>query len=583
MKQQPAVHRRLMAILSADMVGYSRLMELDEAGTLARLKAHRIEVIDPTIRKNGGRLVKTTGDGLLVEFASAADAVECAVEIQRRMAKRNSDVDGDRQIRFRVGINLGDIIVEDDDVLGDGVNIAARLQALADPGGISVSQAVRDELAHRLEIPFEDQGEQALKNISRPVRAYRLAFEETAARPTPALPSPDDGGYSSIAVLPFANLSGDPDQEFFADGLTEDIITALSRFRHLLVISRNSTFVYKGKAINLQEVAKAFGVQYVVEGSVRKIANRVRITVQLIDARNDRHVWAERYDRELEDIFAMQDEVTASIVATLTGRVEAAAVDRVQRNPTSLRAYEYLLTAKVLHHRATREDNSEAQKMIDKALELDPNYAHAHAWRGCIIGQSWVYGWCADREKAMTTVSEELATALGLDDNDADVHRILAAININRGDHEGAQYHQERGLSLNPNYDLIVVQQGEFLTWIGKPEEGAEWIRRAMRLNPHHPERFWNHLGRAHFVARKYAQAIEAFRHINTPDQFHHAFLAGAAAMAGDPEAAERHRKQVLALNPAFTVEAYLGTLHYMRKEDAEHHREALIRAGLPQ
>jgi adenylate cyclase len=582
---QPAVQRKLMAILAADMVGYSRLMELDEAGTLARLKTHRLELIDPTIAKNNGRIVKTTGDGLLVEFMSATDAAECAVEIQRRMARRNADVDSERQIQFRIGINLGDVIIEDGDVLGDGVNIAARLQTVAAPGGISVSQAVRDELAHKLDIRFDEQSEQPLKNISRPVKIYAIALDETLAKPLPSPPPvASDGGHNSIAVLPLVNMSGDPEQEFFADGLTEDIITALSRFHELLVISRNSTFVYKGKAVNVQEVAKAFGVQYVVEGSVRKIANRVRITVQLIDAKTDRHLWAERYDRELSDIFAMQDEVTASIVATVSGRVEAAAVERVQRSPTTnMRAYEYLLAAKVLHHRSTKADNAEAQKMVDKALALDPNYAHAHAWRACIAGQSWVYSWCSDRDAAWNTISTSLGIALSLDDNDSDVHRILAAVNLNRGDHEAAQYHQERALALNPNYDLIVVQHGEYLTWVGRPEEGVEWIRKAMRLNPHHPERFWNHLGRAYFVARKYPEASEAFRRITKPDQYHHAFLAGAAAMAGDPATAELHRKQVLASDADFTVEAYLATLHYKRPEDTEHHREALLRAGLPQ
>ena len=585
MMQQPAVQRRLMAIVAADMVGYSRLMELDESGTLARLKTHRLELIDPAIAKKHGRIVKTTGDGMLIEFVSAADAAECAVEIQRRMARRNADVEPERQIRFRIGINLGDVIIEEDDVLGDGVNIAARLQTLAEPGGISVSQAVRDELAHKLDIRFEDQGEQPMKNISRPLKVFRVVLDDAPAVPlSKPPPSVSDGGLDSIAVLPFVNMSGDPDQEFFADGLTEDIITALSRFHDLLVISRNSTFVYKGKAVNVQEVAKAFGVHYIVEGSVRKVGNRVRITVQLIDARTDRHIWAERYDRELADIFAMQDEVTSSIVATLSGRVEAAAVERVHRNPTSnMRAYEYLLAAKVLHHRSTAEANTEAQKMIAKAIELDPNYAHAHAWRGCIFGQCWVNGWCADRETIWNAIVEELGTALSLDENDSDVHRILAAINLNRGDHDVARHHQERALALNPNNDLIVVQQGEYLTWIGSPAEGVDWIRKAMRLNPHHPERFWNHLGRAYFVGRQYKEAIEAFRRISAPDKFHHAFLAAALAMAGDPAAAELHRKQVLALDEGFSAEAYLATLHYKRPEDAAHHREALLRAGLPQ
>jgi adenylate cyclase len=580
------MERRLAAILAADMVGYSRLMELDEVGTLARLKAHRVELIDPAIMKTKGRIVKTTGDGLLVEFPSATDAAECAVEIQRRMAKRNSDVDPDRKILFRIGINLGDVLIEDDDVLGDGVNIAARLQEVAEPGGISVSQAVRDQLAHKLELRFEDAGEQMLKNISRTIRMFRIGFDEKPVQPLPApLPSVNDGTskHLSIAVLPFANMSGDADQEFFADGLTEDIITALSRFRELMVISRNSTFVYKGKAVNVQEVARIFGVHYVVEGSVRKIGSRVRITVQLIDAMTDRHVWADRYDRDLADIFDTQDEVTSSIVATLTGRVEAAVQDRVQRRPTSdMQAYELVLAAKVLHHRSRREDNAEAQKLIAKAIELDPGYAHAHAWRGCIIGQSWIYNWCADRVAAQNEVMRELNIALGLDENDSDVHRILAAINITVGDLEQAQYHQERALSLNPNNDLIVVQHGEVLTWIGQPGEGAEWIKKAMRLNPHHPERFWNHLGRAYFVARKYSDAIVAFKRIGKPDQFHYAFLAAANAMAGDLTAADVHRRNVLMLDPAFTVDAYLTTLHYKQEADSSHHREALLKAGLP-
>src|SRR5262249_5720579 len=344
-------------------------------------------------------------DGMLVEFASAADAAECAIEIQRRMARRNADVDPARQIQFRIGINLGDVIVEGDDVLGDGVNIAARLQTVAAPGGISVSQSVRDELAHKLDVRFEDSGEQPLKNISRPVKVWAIALDEAQAKPLPTPPPVlSDGGHNAIAVLPFANMSGDPDQEFFADGLTEDIITALSRFREFLVISRNSTFVYKGKAVNVQEVAKAFDVQYVVEGSVRKIGDRVRISVQLIDAQRDRHIWAERYDRELQDIFAIQDEVTSSIVATLPGRVEAAAYQLIRRNPTeSMAAYELVLAAKVLHHRSTKEDNIEAQKMIERALGLDPNYAHAHAWRACIVGQSYVYNWCAERDAALQT------------------------------------------------------------------------------------------------------------------------------------------------------------------------------------
>ena len=310
-------------------------------------------------------------------------------------------------------------------------------------------------------------------------------------------------------------MSGDPEQEFFADGLTEDIITELSRFRELLVISRNSVFVHKGKAVRVQEVAREFGVQYVVEGSVRKAGNRVRVTVQLIDAETDRHVWAERYDRELEDMFAIQDEMTSAIVATLPGRVEAATHERAKRKPTdNMAAYECVLAGKVLHHRSTPEDNAEAQRLLDRAIALDPEYAHAHAWRACVLGQTWVNGWCEDRDATWDRVVAGLQTALALDDNDSDVHRILAAVSLAHGEHDKARYHQERALGLNPNNDLIVVQQGELLTWLGRPEDGIEWIRKAMRLNPHHPERFWNHLGRANFVARRYAEAVEAFSRI---------------------------------------------------------------------
>jgi adenylate cyclase len=579
--QPPTVERRLAAILAIDMVGYSRLMEVDEAGTLARLKTHRLELIDPAIAKNQGRTIKTTGDGLLVEFKSVTESVQCAVEIQRRMAKRNADVPPARWMRFRVAINLGDVIVEEDDIFGDGVNVAARLQELAPPGGICVAAAVRDQVGDRLSVGFEDLGEQTVKNIARPIRAFVVLDEADDA---PAAPSPAAApAKPSIAVLPFANMSGDPEQEFFADGLTEDIITELSRFRDLLVISRNSAFVHKGKPVRVQDVAREFGVQYVVEGSVRKAGGRVRVTVQLIDAEADRHVWAERYDRELEDIFAIQDEVVSTIVATLPGRVEAATRDRASRKPTAnMAAYECVLAGKVLHHRSTPEANVEALRLLDRAVALDPNYGHAHAWRACVIGQSWVWGWCEDKDATWNRVVAALETALALDDHDSDVHRILAAVSLAHRDYDKAAYHQERALALNPNNDLILVQQGELLTWLGRPEDGIEWIEKAMRLNPYHPERFWNHLGRARFVARRYADAAAAFSRIGKPDHTHHAFLAAALARMGDATAAAAHAREVLKREPGFTVEGYLATLHYRDDADREHHREALLLAGLP-
>ena len=579
-----AVEGRLAAILAADVVGYSRLMEADETGTLARLKTHRLELIDPAIAENRGRLIKTAGDGMLIAFQSVADAVACAVEIQRRMAARNVDAGAAGEIRFRIGINLGDVISEGDDIFGDGVNVAARLQELAEPGGICVSGAIRDQAGARLGVSFEDLGDQSVKNISRPIRVFRVVLE--GAKTPAASARPARGGAAmdkpSIAVLPFVNMSGDPEQEFFADGLTEDIITELSRFRDLFVISRNSAFVHKGKPVRVQEVAAAFGVEYVVEGSVRKVGSRVRITVQLIDAETDRHVWAERYDRDLEDLFAIQDEVTAAIVATLPGRVEAATHDRAKRKPTdNMAAYECVLAGKILHHRSSRNDNASALEMLERAIALDPKYAHAHAWKACVLGQAWVHGWCEDRDATFRRVGEELQIALALDDNDSDMHRILAAWNLVQHHYDKAMYHQERALSLNPNNDLIVVQQGEILTWLGRPDEGIEWIRKAMRLNPYHPERYWSHLGRAYYVARCYPEAIEAFGRITSPDHTHHAFLAAACAQIGNDAAASAHAQEVEKRQPGFSIDAYLDTLHYKQQSDRAHHREGLLKAGL--
>jgi adenylate cyclase len=386
----------------------------------------------------------------------------------------------------------------------------------------------------------------------------------------------------SIAVLPFANMSGDPEQEFFADGLTEDILTELSRRRELFVISRTSSFVYKGKAANLREVAQKLGARYLVEGSVRKAADRVRITVQLIDTATDGHVWAERFDRKLDDIFAVQDEITTAIVATLPGRLEAAQQDQLVRmKPSNMAAYECTLAAKVLHHKSTREDNVEALVLIDRALALDPEYAHAHAWRGCILGQAYSNAWAKDPDATFKQVMAELDRAIALDDNDADVHRILAAVSILRNDFTRARYHQDRALALNPNYDLVVVQMGELFTWLGHAEEGVAWIRRAMKLNPHHPARFWSHLGKACFVGRQYGQAIEAFMHMSNLDTLQHGFLAASYAWLGDKTAASAHVGRMRELDAALELERFLATMHFACEQDLQHLREGLHSAGL--
>jgi adenylate cyclase len=609
------VERRLAAILAADIAGYSRLMGADEVGTLQALKTHRRELVDPAIAAHRGRIVKTTGDGMLVEFASIIDAVGCAVAVQRAMLSRNKDVAEDKRIVFRIGINIGDIIIDGGDIFGDGVNVAARLEMLCEPGGLCISRAANDQIRDKLSLAFSDLGEQTMKNIARAVGVFGLAANDIAALPEEALPqaragSPNGARGSgasgsapelhpvsrgeteptprptkpSIAVLPFVNLSADPGQEFFADGLAEDILTGLSRFRELFVISRNSTFRFKGKSVDIRAVARELGVQFVLEGSVRRAGDNVRVSVQLIDADTDRHVWAERYDRRFEDIFTIQDEVTTSIVATLPGRVEAAARDRAKRTaPGNLAAYECVLAGKLLHHRSTRSDNAEALSLLDRAIELDPDDAHAHAWKACVLGQSFVYSWCADADATVNKVVDELRTALALDDNDSDVHRILAAVSLAaHHDHDRAFYHQERALGLNPNDDLIVVQQGEILTWLGRPEEGIEWIRKAMRLNPYHPERFWSHLGRAYFAARRYDDAIKAFQRVSQPDHAVRATLAACHAAQGDENAAKASAQDVLRLSPDFTISGHLATQHYKHAEDREHYRAALQKAGLP-
>lgn len=573
------MQRRLAAILSADAAGYSRLMGEDDVATVRTLSTCRSAVAE-IIASHAGRVVDAPGDNILAEFGSAVDAVKAAAAMQVKLRECNAGLPEPRRMAFRVGVNLGDVLVEEGRLYGDGVNVAARLEALAEAGGICVSGKVYDEVHRKLDLAFEDIGEQALHNISAPVRAYRVRPEPQApATGAQALARP---AKPSIIVLPFANMSGVAEQEFFADGLTEDLLTELSRFRDLFVISRNTSFKYKGQAIDVRKVAAELGVQYVLEGSVRRAGNRVRVTAQLIDAESDRHLWAERYDRELEDIFALQDEMTKAIVAVLPGRVEAATRDRAARKPThNMAAYECVAAGKVLHHRSTPEDNAEALRLASRAIELDPKYAHAHAWKACILGQRWTYGWCDDIGATEKEIARELEVALALDDNDSDVHRILAALHLARNEHDKAIYHQQRALSLNPNDDLIVVQQGEMLTWLGQPEKGVEWIRKAMRLNPFHSDRFWSHLGRAYFGARRYAEAVEAVERIAAPTFLHHAFLAACQAQLGDSAAAERHVREVLKEKPRFRIETnYLPLLHYKLETDLAHARDSLRKAG---
>ena len=393
------MERRLAAVLIADVVGYSRLLEEDEAGTLAALAQQRASILEPIVSAHAGRIVKLMGDGVLIEFGSAVNAVAGALELQRRMAEANEPLPKTRQIILRIGINLGDVIGEGEDIYGEGVNIAARLEALAEPGGTCISAKVHEEVHGKLNCTFEDMGEQTIKNIARPVRAYRLRPDKVidgASPGRPALSLPDK---PSIAVLPFQNMSGDPEQEYFADGMVEDIITALSRLRWLFVIARNSSFTYKGRAVDVKQVGRELGVRYVLEGSVRKAGKRVRITGQLIDASTGAHLWADRFDGELADIFDLQDQVTASVVGAIAPKLEQAEIERAKRKPTeSLDAYDYFLRGMAAFHQLTRPSNDEALALFSRAIELDPDFASAYGMAARCYLQRKGFGW-VDRSR----------------------------------------------------------------------------------------------------------------------------------------------------------------------------------------
>jgi adenylate cyclase len=579
------MERRLAAILAADVVGYSRLMGADEAGTLNRLKALRQEHIEPCIDEHRGRLVKLMGDGALIEFASAVDAVECAIAVQACVAARNRDLPERERLEFRIGINIGDVIVEGDDIYGDGVNIAARLEGLAEPGGVCVSGVVRDSVKNKLEAGFEDLGEKTVKNIAEPVRTYRVVTAaEASERPPAAAPTagelPDK---PAIAVLPFDNMSGDAEQDYFADGITEDIITALSRFQALIVIARNSVFTYKGQAVRVQDVARDLGVHYVVEGSVRKAGSRVRVTVQLVDAASGNHIWAERYDRDLIDVFDLQDELTQAIVATLPGRLESADVLRVKHKPISnLGAYDLVLRAKLCHHRGSREDNSEGLALLDKAIELDPDYASAYAWKACTLGQAMARGYVDDIAATDAICYETVKQGYVLDDNDIECLRILCEIRMEQARFDEAEQFNAKVFKLNPNDPRILAQRGELMTWLGRAEEGARWVETAMRIDPYEAESWAHLLGRALFSCQRYEAALEAFKHLPKVKYAHLAYKAACYAYLGQDEEARAQAADLLAMKPDFSAGDFVAALTYKQQRDSDHLLDGLRKAGLP-
>ncbi|MDA0230136.1 MAG: adenylate/guanylate cyclase domain-containing protein [Proteobacteria bacterium] len=583
------IKRRLAAILSADVVGYSRMMSADEESTFDTLRQCRL-TIDSAVAEKGGRIVATGGDSVLAEFPSAVEAVRCALDMQTGIAKCNIDLPEERRMRFRIGINLGDVMVSGDDILGDGVNIAARLEQIAEPDSIFISGTVYDQVRNKLDLTYSDLGVRSVKNIDEPVRAYRVSesIEGSAATaavsPSPVAKNKNTGPTKpTIAVLPFDNMSKDEEQEYFVDGMTEDIITELSRYHDLFVIARNSTFAYKGRAVDVTEVGRELGVRYIVEGSVRKAGNRVRITVQLVDAADGHHLWAERYDRELEDVFAVQDEITQVIVANLPRRVEAAHFEQSKQKPTeNMAAYDYVLRAKDHHHRQTPEDNAKAIEMAQKAIELDPDFSLAHAWYSCSLGQAWGRGYIEEKTILRRISKAEKALSDNAKD-DAESHRILTELNlVLHRDFNKVRLHQDRAYALNPNDPRIVSQRGETRIWLGQATEAIGWIEKALLLDPSEAERRVKVLGLAHYVARQYQEAIDAFKRTPRLGHMQRAYMAACYAALGNVAEAEAEIALVLKSNPEFSVEAALARAPYELESDREHQRETMLKAGLP-
>lgn len=533
------MRRRLSAIIAADMVGFSRLMAADENGTIARQKAHRSALIDPKIAQFGGRIVKTTGDGLLIEFPSSVDAVQCAVEIQETMSEREREVSEENRIQYRIGINLGDIVIDGDDILGDGVNLAARLEGIAEPGSICISDVVYQNLQGKLAEAFSDPGRPKLKNIPREILVWRWSAavrEKTGAKkPTPSLKLPDK---PSVAVLPFTNMSGDSEQDYFADGITEDIITELSRFRALFVIARNSSFVFKGQALDLAEVGAKLGVGYLVEGSVRRANERVRVTAQLIEVESGAHVWAERYDRDLEDVFQVQDEVVRSITAALAERVSNFEAERLSRRAVpDLQAYDLILRAHARIAMWTGEHYREAQSLLIRAIELDPQCAQAYgslAW--CKAFLAWFEG------ETLTPIKEAIdlgKQALELDQRILEAHTGLGWAYLLSGKGKTALRHFEMATQLNPNSATAKLHLGYCKVVQGDPKGGLEDMEMAMRLNPLCPDWYYESLGEGLYMIGDYEGALDAFRRMNQMAAWTHGYIAATYAQLGQMEEAE--------------------------------------------
>jgi adenylate cyclase len=591
-----AERRKLAAILASDVVGFSRLTGVDEDRTLARLRALRSDLVDPTIAVHNGRLFKRTGDGVLVEFRSVVDAVRCAIEIQNAMVERNSGVPQERRIVFRIGIHIGDVVEEaDGDLMGDGVNIAARLEGVAKPGAICLSEDAYRQVKARLDLKVSDLGATQLKNIAEPVRIYSLevgvaaqarlptplgpsALERDSARPTP----PDK---TSIAVLAFNNMSGDSEQEYFSDGISEDIITDLSRLSGLHVIARNSSFVYKKGAVSVPDVAKALGVRYVLEGSVRKSGNRIRVTAQLIDSHSGGHVWADRFDRDLTDIFVVQDELTREIVTALKLNLTAGEQDRMARRRTvDVAAYEFFLRGREQALTLSRGGNIAARNLAVAAIAIDSEYAAAHALIAFTHLNDYANGFTSDPEKSLQTGLQLAQRVVQMDEEEPAGHWALGIAHVWSWDLDQAQADARRGLALSPNSVELLLLKANVQIFSGDPAGALSTLGESMQLDPHYPDIALQFLADAHFSLGKYLQAIAAIEQRlarNPESETAYALLAACYGHLGRLEDSRGAWEQALRINPSFSIERRRRVQPFRNPEDFERRAEGLRKAGV--
>ncbi len=580
------VERRLAAILVADVVGYGRLMAADEMGTLAALKSHQSELIDPKISEFGGHIVKLMGDGVLAEFPSVVNALRCATELQEHMAKRNVEMPDDRRILFRIGVNLGDVIIDGDDIYGDGVNIATRLEGLADPGGVCVSSTVHDHVVGKVDIPLEDDGEHQVKNIAKGLHVWRWSPSgirlKTKERGTEV---PQWSDKPSIAVLPFDNMSDDAEQEYFSDGITEDIITELSRYSDFLVIARNSTFVYKHKVSDHKQIAKDLGVQFVLEGSVRKSGNRVRITAQLVDASSGSHIWAERYDRTLEDIFAVQDEITGTIVSTLGDTIQVEHAHRaLSKDASSLDAYDKSLQAWARRNRFSKKNNAEARQLAKEAIELDPDYARAYAILSGTYLMDFSSHWSDDPDKALNLSYETARKAVSLDHHSFYAYRNLGLAEAWMRRHDQAITSFREAIELNPNDADTHAYFANVLVFSGRPDEALNELETAKRLNPRYPNWYLQFEGRAYFVQHRYQDAEIAFARVVTVSPgwpWARLIFAATLAALGKNNEARAEIAEAQRISPAITLAHVPKAWPFKNRADLKHLLETLRKAGL--